>query len=191
MYSVVLMMALTTGGTTMDRGHHGGCCGEAASCGCEGGRHHGRHGGGCGNEAGCGSCGYAGSYGGGSTCGASAGCASCGYGYAPSVGCSTCASGVCSLTGGVRVVENEAPATIIVSLPADAKLTIDGEATTSTSGQRVFVSPNLPTGKEFHYTLKAETQVNGKAVVMSERVTVKAGEATRITLSAPTGVAAR
>ena len=170
MYSVVLMMALTGGGdATMAR--HGGC-------GCEGG-HSRHHGGGCGESYGCSSCGagYAG------------GCATCGAGYAPSAGCSTCASGFCPLSG--AVASNEAPATIVVSLPADAKLMIDDEATTSTSAQRVFVSPNLPKGKEFHYTLKAEIVVNGKPTVVTERVAVKAGEESRITLSAPTGVAAR
>ncbi len=67
MYSVVLMMALTTGGNTADLGrHHGGGCGETARCG---GRHH--RGGGCGESAGCG------------TCGAPAGCATCGAAAAP------------------------------------------------------------------------------------------------------------
>ncbi len=174
MYSVVLLMALTGGGDATMARHGGGC-------GCEAG--HGRHHGGCCGEsygcASCGSCGYAPSY----------GCATCGAGYAPVAGCSTCASGFCPLSG--AVASNEAPATIVVSLPADAKLTIDGEATTSTSAQRVFVSPNLPMGKEFHYTLKAEIKVNGKPTVVTERVAVKAGEESRITLSAPTGVASR
>ena len=48
-----------------------------------------------------------------------------------------------------------APATIIVSLPADATLTIDDAATVSTSSLRVFTSPILPNGRDFHYTLKA------------------------------------
>ncbi len=170
MYSVVLMMALTGGGpTTMAR--HGGC-------GCEAG-HSRHHGGCCGESYGCASCGFA----------PAAGCSTCGVGSASAAGCSTCASGFCPLSG--AVASTEAPATIVVSLPADAKLTIDGEATTSTSAQRVFVSPNLPVGKEFHYMLKAEIMVKGKPVVVTESVAVKAGEESRITLSAPTGVAAR
>ena len=39
-------------------------------------------------------------------------------------------------------IDGAAPATLVVNVPADARLTIDGEATTSTSTQRVFVSPN-------------------------------------------------
>ena len=169
MYSVVLMMAMTTGGQTADLGRHGGgCCGEAAHCG---GRHHRGHGG-CGESAGCGSCGYA------------AGCATCGassYG-----GCATCANGACSVAS-----LDPTAATIVVSLPADAKLMIDDQPTTSTSDHRVFVSPSLTAGKDFTYTLKAEITVNGKATVVSQVVTVRAGEESQVTLAAPAGVAAR
>jgi len=190
MYSVVLMMALTTGGDSAAMGHRhggGGCCGEA-SCGCEGGRHHGhRHGGGgcCGESSGCGGYGYSSGC---STCGYSGGCSTCGSGSAASYGCATCANGACPING---IALADAPATIVVSLPADAKLTIDDEATTSTSDHRVFVSPNLPSGQEFHYTLKAEIKVDGKAQVVSQIVTVRAGEQTSVQLSAPTGVAER
>lgn len=177
MYSVVLMMAMTTGGDSVALGHrHGGGCGET-SCGCEGGRrHHHRGGGGGGESYGCATCGYS-------------GCSTCGYAYAPTAGCPTCAGGYCPVNG--VALAQEAPATIVVSLPADARLTIDDEATTSTSDHRVFVSPNLPTGKEFHYTLKAEIQVDGKARAVSQVVTVRAGEETRVSLSAATGVAER
>ncbi|HVS40551.1 MAG TPA: TIGR03000 domain-containing protein, partial [Gemmataceae bacterium] len=82
-------------------------------------------------------------------------------------------------------------ATIVVSLPADAKLSIDDQPTTSTSAQRVFVSPSLPTGKDFYYTLKAEITVDGKPTVVSQVVKVRAGEESRVTLAAATGVAER
>jgi uncharacterized protein (TIGR03000 family) len=181
MYSVVLMMALTTGGdATMSRHHGGGsCCGQAASCGCEGGsRHHSRrhHRGGCG-EAICGA--SAGC----SSCGASAGCATCGASYgAPTC----CANGACAYAQ-----PETGAAVIVVSLPADAKLTFDGEATTSTSDQRVFVSPVLPAGQEYHYTLQAEVVVDGKPVTISKTVAVRAGEEVHVGLTPTTGVAAR
>ena len=166
MYSVVLMMAMTTGGQTADLGrHHGGCCGETAHCG---GRH---HRGGCGESAGCGTCGSAG------------GCATCGASYG---GCATCASGACSVASA-----DPTAATIVVSLPADAKLMIDDQPTTSTSDHRVFVSPSLTAGKDFTYTLKAEIAVNGKPMVVSKVVTVRAGEESQVTLAAPAGVAER
>jgi uncharacterized protein (TIGR03000 family) len=73
-------------------------------------------------------------------------------------------------------VSLSAPATIIVSLPAEAKLTIDDAATTSTGAVRTFVSPNLDNGRDYHYDLKAE--VDGKT--LTKRITVRAGEETRV-----------
>lgn len=163
MYSVVLMAALTTGGNVADLGHHNACCGEAARCG----RHH-HHRGNCCGESYC------------STCGAP-GCATC-----TASSCPTCSNGVYMVAQA-----DTGKATIVVSLPTDAKLTIDDAATSSTSDQRVFVTPDLPAGQEFHYTLKAEVTVNGKPEVVSQVIAVRAGEETKVTLSAPTGVAAR
>jgi uncharacterized protein (TIGR03000 family) len=77
-----------------------------------------------------------------------------------------------------------APATIIVSLPANATLTIDDAATTSTASTRVFTSPVLPAGREFHYTLKAQIVRDGQSVVVTKEITVRAGETTHATLEA-------
>ena len=41
---------------------------------------------------------------------------------------------------------------------------IDGAATVSTSSLRVFTSPQLEGGKEFHYTLKAQVMQDGDLV---------------------------
>jgi uncharacterized protein (TIGR03000 family) len=87
-----------------------------------------------------------------------------------------------------------APATIVVSLPAEAKLSIDDAATTSTSALRTFVSPELPAGRDFNYTLKAEFQHEGKPAVVTKVVGVRAGLETRVTISAAdlaTGIASR
>ena len=62
-------------------------------------------------------------------------------------------------TGGHHAVQDDhhrtasaaAPARLFVNLPADAKLTIDGEVTTSTSEERIFVSPELAPGKSYSY----------------------------------------
>ena len=80
---------------------------------------------------------------------------------------------------------NAAPATIYVSLPADAQLTIDGNETRSTSASRSFVTPALPMGKEFNYTLKAEVVRDGQTFSVIRRVTVQAGVDSRITLEVP------
>jgi uncharacterized protein (TIGR03000 family) len=84
-----------------------------------------------------------------------------------------------------------APATIVVNLPADASLTVDGVATTSTSERRVFVSPELNAGQEYHYTLKAEWVRDGKTVEVAKQVTVIAGQETKVSLESATDVASR
>jgi uncharacterized protein (TIGR03000 family) len=78
-----------------------------------------------------------------------------------------------------------APATIVVRLPADAKLTIDGSPTTSTDAVRTFISPPLQPGKEYQYTLKAEVMRDGKAVERTRDVTVRAGEPSEVTFDLP------
>jgi uncharacterized protein (TIGR03000 family) len=105
-----------------------------------------------------------------------------------------CPGGVCAIGGpGIVVADSgAAPATIVVTLPSDATLTIDDEKTVSTTANRVFVSPELPAGKDFHYSLKAKVVRDGKPVEVKETITVRAGEETHVSLSLPaTSVAAR
>jgi uncharacterized protein (TIGR03000 family) len=78
-----------------------------------------------------------------------------------------------------------APATIVVSLPADARLTVDDVVTKSTSATRTFSSPALETGRDFHYTLKAEVVRDGKTYTAIRRVAVRAGEETKVALDIP------
>ncbi len=80
--------------------------------------------------------------------------------------------------------EIAAPATLVVKLPAEARLTIDGNPTASTSDVRTFRTPNLPAGREFHYTLQAEVMNNGKPVMMTKTVAVRAGAESQITFDA-------
>src|SRR5262249_46280138 len=75
-----------------------------------------------------------------------------------------------------------APATIVVSLPANARLTIDGAPTTSTSPTPLFATPVLQTGRDFYYTLRAEVVRNGQTVAQTQRVAVRAGQETRVAL---------
>jgi uncharacterized protein (TIGR03000 family) len=85
-----------------------------------------------------------------------------------------------------------APARITVVLPVNARLTIDGQATVSTSARREFVSPALPTGQAFRYTFQAEFVRDGKTVVEAKDVIVRAGQATEVRFTADlTSVAAR
>jgi uncharacterized protein (TIGR03000 family) len=79
-------------------------------------------------------------------------------------------------------VRNATTATLIVSMPADARLTIDDTLTRSTSAVRTFVSPPLEPGREYEYNLKAEAMRDGQPQVVTKRVTVRPGEETRVTL---------
>jgi uncharacterized protein (TIGR03000 family) len=71
------------------------------------------------------------------------------------------------------------PATIVVNLPADARLTVDGNSTTSTSDRRVLVTPALAQG-EYVYVLTAEVVRNGQTIVETQNVTVLPGQTTEV-----------
>ncbi len=81
-----------------------------------------------------------------------------------------------------RRQEQREPATIRVELPEDARLTFDGESTSSIGPRRLFVSPPLLRGKEFTYTLRAERMRGDKSVVASKTITIRAGEETQVDL---------
>jgi uncharacterized protein (TIGR03000 family) len=92
---------------------------------------------------------------------------------------------------GTEEVSN-APATLVVSLPADARLTVDGNATRATSARRTFVTPALEVGGEYTYTLRAEVAQDGQVAVQTQNVTVRAGETTEVSFTfASQGVASR
>ena len=188
MYSVVVLMALSGGVDTPDLGgRRHGCHGGRGGChGCYGG---GCYGGGCygGGYGGCHG-GYGGCYGGGCFGGYGGGCYGGGYGGG-------CYGGTVIMPdgGGAKPMpmpkktslDTPSPATIVVTLPADAKLTIDDYVTNSTSERRVFVSPALEPGKTYAYTLKAEVMRDNKPQVVTKEVTVRAGEETPVTLEFP------
>ena len=90
-----------------------------------------------------------------------------------------------------KKTEVEAPATIVVSLPAEARLIIDGNSTTSTSARRVFTSPALQPGQTYVYTLRAEIVRDGQTMSETQQVTVRAGEQTPVTFNMSQAVASR
>lgn len=81
-------------------------------------------------------------------------------------------------------------ATLVVSLPADAKLFIQEQATTTTGESRTFVSPTLEAGKDYVYTLKAELVRDGKPLSVTRQVTVRAGMTVQASIDFPVAVAA-
>jgi uncharacterized protein (TIGR03000 family) len=87
--------------------------------------------------------------------------------------------------GGGDQVLGPAPATLIVHLPADARLSVDGEPTRSTSDTRVLVSPPLQPGKTYHYVLEAQLDRGGEKVKTSQNVEVRAGRRAEVYLEFP------
>jgi len=87
-------------------------------------------------------------------------------------------------------LDSPSPATLVVTLPAEAKLTIDDYVTNSTSERRVFLSPALTPGKTYSYTLKAELLRDNKPQVVTKEVLVRAGEETPISFDFPAAVTA-
>lgn len=60
-------------------------------------------------------------------------------------------------------------------VPADAKLYVDGQLTTSTGPERTFYTPPLERGKKFYYEVKAEMVLNGQTITEEKKVILEAG----------------
>jgi uncharacterized protein (TIGR03000 family) len=213
MYSMVLMAALTTGTDMPDFGRRGwGCHGCWGGCyggcwggwGCWGGCYGGYGwggwgcwGGGCygwggGCYGGCGGYawgGWGGGYGGYASWG---GLGTVAYAapvapYATPMLASNAAPGMDTTTSMYYNPDPNAGrrATIIVHLPADAKLRVDDKATRSTSATRRFVTPPLESGQGYHYTFQAEIDRDGEPMTVTKRVDIRAGQTEEVTLQLP------
>ncbi len=184
MYSVVLAAMLTAGTADVPSwgcfGCHG-CCGGWSCHGCCGGCW-GCHGC-CGGCWGCYGC-YGGCY---SSCCCCGGCYGC-------YGCYGCCGGVVvQPVYAAPVAPAPAPAadkpktgalptqaTVVVKLPADARLYVDGELASLTSDTRTFTTPQIQRDRDYFYTIRAETTRDGQTVARSERITVRAGLMSRV-----------
>lgn len=78
---------------------------------------------------------------------------------------------------------------LLVKLPANAALVI-GTYTTQQSGpERLFISPALPAGRDFYYTLTATWEENGQQKSAVRQVTVRAGQKFEVDFNQPEAVA--
>lgn len=201
MYSIVLMAALTTGAAEPGFGWRCGCHGNSACAGC-----YGCGGGyGCGGCYGYGGC-YGG-YGAVACCSCYGASAYNGYGYcygacyggycmggftnyAPAISAPAPArpevvpppvkpEGVPPAKPKPKIDETSLnnQARLIVEVPADARLLIDGTPMKSTS--RVFRTPRLDPKLTYYYDVTAEVVRDGKTVSSTRRVIVRAGEEVR------------
>ena len=89
-------------------------------------------------------------------------------------------------------------AALTVSLPAAARLYVDGQLVAGDGPTRRFHTPPLAAEKSFYYELKAELLVGGKVEVEETRVVIRAGDSRDVSFaklaaaaSAGTAVAAR
>jgi uncharacterized protein (TIGR03000 family) len=80
--------------------------------------------------------------------------------------------------GANRVADNRAH--IRIALPADAEVRFEGDKTTQTGADRLFVSPPLQAGHNYIYEVKAQWKENGREVTRDRRITVHAGEVVNV-----------
>lgn len=74
------------------------------------------------------------------------------------------------------------PVTLIVRVPADAQVWLNGTKTKATGAVREYVSPPLETGWKYSYEVKGRWTENGKAVERTRAVRVQPGQTLEIDL---------
>jgi uncharacterized protein (TIGR03000 family) len=74
-------------------------------------------------------------------------------------------------------------ATIVVHVPQEATLTIDGQPTQSRSDTRTFLSPELQPGKVYTYTIHGEMNRDGRNLQTDRTVEVRAGQRSEVNLN--------
>ena len=193
----------SSGGSSGGWGSSGGSSGGwgGSSGGSWGGGHHGKHwrwhgssGGSSGGSWGGSSGGWGGSSGGwgGSSGGSSGGWGSSGgssggsYYYSPGIEMSPVDPSVAPPAGAAPMAPAPAPGTttsntradglLSVNVPQDAKVFVNGQATTSTGENRQYVSRDLNTGFNYTYEVRAELVRDGRTVEQVKKIDVRAGE---------------
>lgn len=76
-------------------------------------------------------------------------------------------------------VQRAAPATVVLSVPEGATVTVEGQPLLTSGRERKFRTPNLPPDQEFAYSVRAAITVAGREEVETIQVKVVAGEISR------------
>jgi uncharacterized protein (TIGR03000 family) len=71
-------------------------------------------------------------------------------------------------------------ALVIVSLPADATLYLDGQARKGNNPVRSFLTPDLEEGATYYYTVRVDVERDGRLLSQSRRVEFRAGSEVRV-----------
>jgi uncharacterized protein (TIGR03000 family) len=64
---------------------------------------------------------------------------------------------------------------LLVKVPSDAKIFVNGKATTSTGGERQYISRGLVRGASYNFVVKAELNRDGEPVVITKTAKLTAG----------------
>jgi uncharacterized protein (TIGR03000 family) len=85
--------------------------------------------------------------------------------------------------------DDAAAATVVIKLPADAKLYFDDRPTRQTGAERTYVTPELTPGKEYVYQVKIEYTRDGRMMTQAKSVSVRAGQTSRVEFGEAAAVA--
>ncbi len=122
------------------------------------------------------------------------GCQGC-HGYYRCHGCYGCCRGVILMPQRPKEkipppkkktedqVQTRTPALVLVTLPAESRLLVSDQVTTITAGERRFQTPPLEPGRDYFYLMRAEIKRGGRTVALTRRVTVRAGEESRVSFA--------
>jgi uncharacterized protein (TIGR03000 family) len=80
----------------------------------------------------------------------------------------------------LKTMAAPAKASVVVRVPQNAKVYIDGNLMHSNSTERKFTSPAIEAGESFYYTIRVVVEKDGKEVEDVRRVPVKAGEVSHL-----------
>jgi uncharacterized protein (TIGR03000 family) len=98
----------------------------------------------------------------------------------------TTAVGVLSaflLIGATPIAQAAPPASLEMTVPADASVWIEGQATTQQGVERHFVSPALEAGIRYSYEIRVQWTEGSKTLERSRRVRFESGDQLRINLA--------
>jgi uncharacterized protein (TIGR03000 family) len=182
MYGIVLLAALTAGEGSPEcfgRGYCG-CYGGYGWGGCYG--CYGGYGYGWGGCYGCyGGWGYGGGWG--------ASYAGYGPGYASAMPATPLPNTSMREEGRGTGEVSADRAKVIIDLPTDAKLFVDGKPIRGAAKKKNFQTPALEKGQDYFYEMRAEVVREGKPVSETRRVVVRAGAVIRADFSSLGGTA--
>ncbi len=76
-------------------------------------------------------------------------------------------------------------ATVVVNLPADARLYVEKHLMTLTGTTRAFRTPDLAPGSKYNYTIRMEVERGGKMIEKTENITIEPGKRTQVSFADP------